>query len=127
MPDADEPAMTPLACIRAYYGNIDAQEIAAVLALFRPDAVYRRAGSVIDGAAALERFFAGERKIRGVHAVDRIWAIDNVVIAKGLFSGVGAAGDPRQVEFMDVWTFDDQGLVERRETFLALGHERVRE
>lgn len=32
--------MTPLALIRDYYRRIDHQDIAAVLSLFKPDAVY---------------------------------------------------------------------------------------
>ncbi|MEJ1968658.1 MAG: nuclear transport factor 2 family protein [Rhizomicrobium sp.] len=118
--------MTPLATVKAYYGWIDTQEVERVLALFRPDAMYKRAGSIIGGADALQRFFGGERKIRGRHMIESVWAVGNTVISKGRFQGVGAAGDARDVEFVDVWTFDDCGLVERRETFLAHGHEIVR-
>jgi ketosteroid isomerase-like protein len=119
--------VTPLATIKAYYGWIDAQEIDRVLELFRDDALYKRAGSTMDGADALQKFFVSERKIRGRHAIENMWAVGNTVISKGRFFGVGAMGDARDVEFMDVWTFDDTGLVEKRETFLAHGYEIVRE
>jgi steroid delta-isomerase len=119
--------MTPLALIRDYYRRIDAQDVAAVLALFRPDAVYKRAGARFHGLAELERFFAKDRKIRGVHEIEALWGVDNRVIATGAFKGVSGDGAPREIEFVDLWWFADDGLVERRETFLAHGYQLVQD
>lgn len=119
--------MTPLALVRDYYRRIDEQNIRAVLALFRPDAIYERAGTRLIGAAALEHFFGEARRIRGRHEISRIWAIDDAVIATGLFRGVSGSGEPREVNFTDLWFFADDGLVTRRQTFLDHGYELIQD
>lgn len=119
--------MIPLAAIKQYYGRIDANDIDSVMALFADDACYLRADSTYTGKSGIERFFRLERKIRGRHRVDGIHALDNQVVCRGEFIGVGAKGDERRVRFVDLWFFQDDGLVRLRETYLALGHEHVRE
>lgn len=119
--------MTPLALIRDYYRRIDVQDVAAVFALFRDDAVYKRAGARFQGLAELGRFFGEDRKIRGVHEIATLWGVDNKVIATGVFKGVSGDGAPREIEFADLWWFADDGLVERRETFLAHGYQLVQD
>ena len=109
--------------IRTYYQRIDANDTDWVLRLFAPDAVYERADATYTGQEELRRFFCEKRQIRGEHAVEAIWAVDDAstVIAVGRFSGAGAAGDAREVEFVDIWYFNAGGSAKRRRTFLALG------
>jgi len=108
--------------VRDYYRHIDQVDIDWVLALFAPDAVYERADATYAGIAAISRFFREERQIRGVHAIEHVWTDTDSVVALGEFRGVGAAGDARRVRFTDIWHFDGDERVQRRQTFLALGH-----
>ena len=114
--------MTPCQRIAAYYGQIDAHDIDAILALFAPEAVYERAGKAYEGKERISRFFREERLIRGRHEVSEIWQVPGHVIAVGAFIGQGAAGDPRHVGFADVWTFGPADEVTKRRTYLATGH-----
>jgi ketosteroid isomerase-like protein len=119
-----EPAVS---FIREYYRRIDASDTDWVLALFAPDAVYQRADATYRGAEQLRRFFCVERQIRGSHSLEHLWDIGpNVVAAVGSFEGVGVAGDSRCVRFADIWWFNAEQRVARRETFLALGNSYVR-
>jgi ketosteroid isomerase-like protein len=118
--------LLPTESIREYYARIDANDTEWVLALFAPDAVYERAGTVFKGAEEVRHFFCVQRQIRGTHDVERIWLPEhNVVVAVGRFQGVGAEGDSRCVRFADIWWFGDCGRIERRETFLGMGHRYV--
>jgi ketosteroid isomerase-like protein len=115
--------------IRQYYERIDANDVEWVVALFADDAVYERAGSHYRGIPAIREFFAVHRKIRGVHRVEKIWPVGDagVVVVIGHFEGVGANGDPRSVGFSDFWHFNDDGQVSKRQSYLSLGHEYVRQ
>ena len=115
--------------IKAYYRCIDAADIEWVVRLFSPNAIYERADCVYEGAKQIERFFREERKIRGEHKIERLWEVPGagVVVSTGHFEGVGKAGDARSVAFADIWHFDQQNRIGRRQTFLALGSQYVRE
>ena len=119
--------MTPLAVVTEYYARIDANDYDWVTALFAEDACYVRADATYTGRAKIDRFFRDERKIRGSHDIKDIHAVGNEVVCKGEFNGVGARGDERSVRFVDLWYFQADGQVRLRETYLALGHEYVRE
>ena len=119
--------MTPLATIKEYYQRIDANDTDWVVDLFADDAVYARANSRFEGKHSIENFFRNGRKIRGTHGIENACAVDNRVFAKGEFVGVGDAGDDRRVRFLDVWYFEPGGKVTLRETYLALGHEYVKD
>lgn len=114
--------------VREYYRRIDDCDTDWVLDLFADDAVYARADAVYPDKQAISRFFCEERKIRGVHKLEKIVAScnENVVLATGRFVGVGANGDERVVSFADIWTFGEDSLVHQRQTFLAMNSEYVR-
>ena len=112
--------------IYQYYEHIDVNDIDWVMSLFSKDAIYYRADSVYDGCKAIDSFFRQSRKIRGCHSIDSIWSFDEKVICIGTFNGKGYDGDERKVKFSDFWIFDTSGLVSKRETYLALGHEYVK-
>lgn len=110
-----------------YYKHIDDNDVEWVMALFDEKAVYSRADSYFEGHDSIKRFFTTERKIRGVHTLDAVWAFDDKVICTGTFNGQGKTGDNRSVRFADYWFFNNKGLVIKRETFLALGQQYVKE
>lgn len=112
-----------------YYPHIDDADTSWVLSLFADDAIYYRADATYTGRPAIAKFFLEERKIQGRHTVERMWldpAAASVVVV-GLFRGKGIAGDARSVRFADVWQFNEAGLVSQRQTYLALGHEYVKQ
>lgn len=113
--------------IRQYYEHIDRNDIDWVMSLFDKAAVYRRADSCFEGYHAIDRFFRVDRLIRGTHRLDSIWSFDDKVICTGAFHGQGKTGDHRSVRFSDFWFFNADGLIRERETFLALGHQYVKE
>jgi ketosteroid isomerase-like protein len=117
---------TPLEIIKEYYPHIDAGDIDWVLALFSEQAVYMRADSEYSGMNEIEHFFKNERKITGLHKITDIHQHNNQVVVRGEFIGKGAKGDERRVGFSDFWLFHEDGLVERRETYLATGHKYVK-
>ena len=110
-----------------YYEHIDINDIDWVMSLFSKDAIYYRADSVYEGYSAIDNFFRKFRQIRGCHSIDVIWSFDEKVICTGIFKGQGREGDSRSVRFSDFWLFNSSGLVTKRETFLALGHQYVKE
>ncbi|MDX8452312.1 nuclear transport factor 2 family protein [Mesorhizobium sp. VK9D] len=93
------------------------------MALFSEDAVYERADARYVGRAAIEHFYRNERMIRGTHTLDRTCHQEDAarVFVTGQFKGHGANEAPRLVRFTDIWEFDEQNKVRRRETYLALG------
>ncbi|MDE1918385.1 MAG: nuclear transport factor 2 family protein [Sphingomonadales bacterium] len=112
--------------IREYYRRIDADDLDWVLSIFAEDAVYDRADATYRGIDAVSEFFRVTRRISGIHEIDRVWSVDPwTVVATGQFAGTGVAGDVRAVRFVDIWHFDAGTHVDRRQTYLALGHEYV--
>lgn len=110
--------------IADYYPHIDKVDTDWVLALFSEDAVYIRADITYTGLREIRTFFRHDRQIRGVHVIDELWSDDETrtVFATGRFEGQGAAGDTRAVRFADIWQFNGQGQVRKRQTYLGLGH-----
>ncbi|WP_430388349.1 nuclear transport factor 2 family protein [Blastomonas fulva] len=120
--------MTKLASIiRDYYSRIDACDIDWVVSIFAPDAVYERAGFQYGSLSEIERFFRVERQIRGRHEIADTWsdAERRTIWVTGTFDGFGAKGDARRICFADMWQFNTAALVDRRQTYLATGHEYV--
>lgn len=115
--------------IQDYYPRVDACDFDWIVSLFAEDAIYERAEARYAGIDEIAHFFRVERQIRGRHVIADIWsdARARVVWATGLFDGKGALGDARRTRFADMWRFNENGLVERRETYLALGSDYVRE
>lgn len=110
--------------IAAYYPAIDKLDTDQVLALFAEDASYRRADTEYRTIEEIRNFFCDGRKIRGRHDIESLWSDEErgIVFVTGRFEGVGEHGDPRAVDFADIWHFNSDGLVGRRCTYLALGH-----
>jgi hypothetical protein len=119
--------MDIISIIREYYPRIDAGDFDWVVGIFAPDAVYDRADVRYAGIARIGHFFRVERQIRGVHTVADLWSDKGrrTVWATGVFEGQGAMKDDRRAGFADIWRFNHADLVERRQTYLAIGHDYV--
>ncbi|MEM7687581.1 MAG: nuclear transport factor 2 family protein [Pseudomonadota bacterium] len=108
--------------VNAYYESIDAGKTEDVISMFSASAVYDRADKSYVGRNRIAQFYRNERKISGRHLVKNIWPIPSGIIAVGVFQGKSADGDAREIGFADFWLFDELGLVEKRQTYLATGH-----
>ena len=107
--------------VREYYRRLDGGDVDWVMELFTDDAVYSRAGVVYSGRTEIERFFREARKIVGTHTPNWMTVDQRVVIVEGRFEGHGAQGDVKIADFCDIWRFDDNGRVFRRNAYLAAG------
>ncbi len=107
--------------LRGYYSWIDAKELDKVAELFADAAVYDRAGVVYSGKQNIENFFRHERKIDGVHSIEKIFVIDLDAFVVGEFIGVGDSNNPKQTGFIDYWRFNQECLVIERRTALLKG------
>jgi len=113
--------------IRDYYPKVDAGEIAWVIALFAKDGDYHRADASYIGRSEIADFYKNARKIKGRHTVENVFSEGNTVAVNGEFNGVGADESPRKIGFADFWTFDENGLVSVRKTYLAVGSDYVKD
>jgi hypothetical protein len=110
-----------------YYRLVDEQRIDEMLDLFSETATYSRCESVYRGIDEIANFYRNERKIRGRHEIENVWIISRTGIVEGIFTGKGADDQPKQVRFADFFTFDDEGKIQNRNTYLMLGGSYVKE
>lgn len=118
--------MTNAELVDLYYKKVDALDIEWVINMFADNCHYQRADAPYVGKDVIEKFYREERKIRGKHTISRILTSDETVVAYGVFNGVGGFGQPKHIEFCDIWSFKNS-LVIKRQTYLALGNEYVKE
>jgi steroid Delta-isomerase len=111
--------------VELYYQKVDAGDIEWVIDLFTDDAVYQRADCTYPGKQAIAEFYRNSRKIRGKHSVEGLVTEGDFVVAFGEFNGVGEQGQPKHVEFCDVWHFRGS-KVDHRRSYLALGNDYVK-
>lgn len=107
-----------LESVRRYYTTVDTLGPVETVALFAPDAVYRRPGyAEMRGRAALAHFYGAERVIAGgQHAVESILVEGASAAVRGLFRGVLRDGKDVEVGFADFMRFED-GLIADRTTY----------
>jgi ketosteroid isomerase-like protein len=113
------------ALIVEYYKRVDAQDIDWVLDLFTADSRYVRADADYTDKQAITDFYRNDRKIAGVHSVDRVVAECDQVLAAGVFKGVGADGAPKNVGFCDIWELRGDKVC-YRQTYLSMGADYVK-
>ncbi|MEV6340627.1 nuclear transport factor 2 family protein [Nocardia vinacea] len=101
--------------VSGYYRNIDQQDVAAAIACFAEDAVYRRPGyTAFVGLSAINEFYNGGRVISaGWHDLESIVEDADTVAVRGSFHGTSYDGDPLAVRFADFWRFSGLVVVER--------------
>ncbi|WP_028478159.1 nuclear transport factor 2 family protein [Nocardia sp. CNY236] len=106
----------PLATVvTRYYRNIDRRDVAAALACFAEDAIYRRPGyAAFVGLSAISEFYNGGRVISvGSHDLESIIEDTDTVAVRGNFHGTSHDGGPLAVRFADFWRFSGLVAVER--------------
>lgn len=110
-----------------YYELVDREQIDEVITLFAQTATYRRCEVLYQGIAEIENFYRTERKIRGRHTIGNCWVVGQIGIVEGVFTGKGVDESPKEVNFADFFTFDDEGKIADRHTYLMLGSSYVRD
>jgi ketosteroid isomerase-like protein len=105
--------------VRRYYECVDAGQVDQLLDLFRPNAVYNRPGyPPMEGRAAMEAFYRGERVISaGAHTLDRLTVDETGAAVHGQFTGVLKDGREVSLRFADFFVVGEDGLFARRDTF----------
>lgn len=108
-----------LGLVERYYRTIDRRELDAMLDLFHEDVVYARPGyEPLRGKQALERFYRSERVIEsGKHVIGLTLQQEEVVVAEGRFQGVIRGGETADVKFVDIFSFREAKIAERRTYF----------
>lgn len=102
-----------------YYALVDDNDVAGLLDLFAPDAVYHRPGySPLIGRTELEQFYSADRVIaEGKHSLHSIVADGATVAAHGEFSGTLKDGSAAHLRFADFFVVGEDGRFARRDTF----------
>lgn len=106
--------------VRRYYDRVDAGDIEGLVALFHPDAVYRRPGyEPFVGRAALRDFYIKDRMIvEGRHVLAHVVAQEDAVASCGEFFGRLLDGREVTVRFADVFECESgTGLFLQRTTY----------
>lgn len=111
--------------ILEYYRKVDEKDVEWVIDLFTDDACYQRADCTFPNKQAIADFYRNDRKIQGKHSVYGMIEEGDSVAAYGEFNGVGAEGQPKHLEFCDVWQFRGSKVFYRR-SYLALGSDYVK-
>lgn len=105
--------------VRRYYTLVDHNDVSGIVALFAPDAVYRRPGyEPLVGRERIEEFFTGDRVIAdGRHDLTELVADDGSVAVRGTFEGTLKDGSAASAEFADFFTSSPEGLFLRRTSY----------
>lgn len=102
--------------VRLAYDYLDRGDTDGFVSLLDARAVLRRpCQPPLRGRAEVERH-AG-RQPAGRHTLGRVFGADRNVTAVGRFAGVDAAGRVVDVEFADVFTLAENGLLLSQQTF----------
>ena len=103
------------AMVKFYYQSIDREDIAAALAFFSPNAVYRRPGyDALRGYGAISTFYHEERVITGgQHELEAVIEDGNRIAVRGRFKGTLRSGESTSIRFADFWRFAGSLVVER--------------
>ena len=110
---------TPIDSVHEYHRLVDAHDVEGLVALFAPDAVYRRPGyEPLAGRAALRAFYENDRVIAsGAHTVEHEVVDGDSVAVHGRFEGTLRDGSSASLRFADFYTVDAEGLFATRDTF----------
>lgn len=104
-----------------YYKLVDSKELEEMFKLFSNDVIYVRGEEEINGMDSLKDFYLKDRKLNGNHALKEIEELNKKVIVKGTFKGTNHKNDNLDLNFADFFYFNSEGLIFRRETYLANG------
>ncbi|MBB5872721.1 ketosteroid isomerase-like protein [Allocatelliglobosispora scoriae] len=107
------------AMVRRYYECVDNNDVEGLVALFQPDAVYRRPGyPAMVGHAEMAAFYRGGRKFSGgAHAFTAVLDTGTHVAVHGEFAGTLHGGTSMTLRFADFFEVGADGLFSRRDTY----------
>ena len=107
--------------VRHYYELVDGRDVDGLVALFHPDATYRRPGyDPLVGRAAIERFYREERVIvSGAHRLRSIVTGGDDVAVEGSFTGELRDGRSVTLDFADFFTVQSDLIVVRTTYFFV--------
>jgi steroid Delta-isomerase len=105
--------------VRRYYALVDDNDTDGLLALFSPDAEYRRPGyEPLVGRERIEEFYRSERVIAdGRHAIEELVSAGGTAAVRGSFSGTLRDGAPVEAGFADFFRFAPDGRFAGRTTY----------
>lgn len=113
------------AVVARYYQQIDRgndHDLDEICELFSDSAEYRRGGEALLGKKRISDFYRSERSLVGSHELHTITTRGLDVEVKGTFHGVSQQSkEARELSFIDVWSFNLEGTVTQRETYLQMG------
>jgi steroid Delta-isomerase len=120
----DSPEAAAIARVIRHFDLIDAGDMASMVGLFAPDAVYHRPGHApFLGQSGIRHFYTRLRPIRsGRHALETAVAHGQNVCVHGSFRGVLHDDSPVDLRFSDFFVVDDEGAFVRRDTFFFAPH-----
>ncbi|WP_371478785.1 nuclear transport factor 2 family protein [Kitasatospora sp. NBC_00315] len=106
--------------VRTYYDLVDAGDVAGLVALFTPEAVYFRPGYELPfaGHAEIAAFYTSGRIIdTGSHSLAQVVTDRNGVAVHGEFRGILKDGTRVAFRFADFFALAADGRFSRRDTF----------
>jgi ketosteroid isomerase-like protein len=107
------------AIITELFHAVDNRDWDVLARIFHPDIVYERPGyAPFVGIERLLQFYQHERILAsGQHHLDQIVAENDHAACWGRFVGVKKDGQPADVQFADVYSFEDGKIKTRRSYF----------
>lgn len=107
--------------VASYYQKVDQQDVAGVISLFHPQALYERPGyPQFVGRDRLTRFYGSERVIAsGSHTITGCLVQGPEVAVQGVFDGILRSGDHTTLRFADFFTVEEGLITVRRTYFFA--------
>ncbi|MGW0880577.1 nuclear transport factor 2 family protein [Streptomyces sp. NPDC002671] len=101
------------------YELVDAGDVSGLVALFDPEAVYRRPGyDPLVGRKALEHFYREQRVIKdGRHTLATVLMEKDSAAVQGSFAGTLHDGSKVSLRFADFFTFTASGAFRTRDSF----------
>ncbi|SEG89227.1 Ketosteroid isomerase-related protein [Nonomuraea solani] len=111
--------MSTAAGIRHFYRLIDGDQVTELVDLFADDLCYHRPGfAPLIGREQLRHFYEHDRPIRsGRHTLTGIVVGGATAAVHGSFTGTLRDDRPASHRFADFFSYDDDGLITRRDTF----------
>lgn len=102
-----------------YYRLVDSNDVAGLVDLFAPDAIYHRPGyPPLIGHYELTAFYLRDRIIvSGRHTVMSVVAAGGGVAVQGSFTGLLRDGTTTSLRFADFFTVSATGHFTRRDTY----------
>ncbi|WP_329382298.1 nuclear transport factor 2 family protein [Streptomyces sp. NBC_01351] len=120
----DSPEAAAIARVIRHFDLIDTGDVASMVFLFAPDAIYHRPGhEPFLGRSGIRDFYTRIRPIRsGRHSLETAIAHGRNVSVHGAFRGVLHDGSPVDLRFSDFFVVDGEGAFLRRDTFVFAPH-----